>query len=296
METWRNKVKQIFKEAEELDLEVSPSLGNEAPDGNDAGNAAPIDALGGSAPAPALGDGVPVATDEDDSKQPVTLTKGLLVQLLDLAANSAKEEEEEGNDAVVGDLGNELPVGNELPLGNDKKDKKLDVGPVDESRKAKLKEDGNDKKGNDDKGNDVGNAKPDFKSAVGNDDKGNAPKLGNDSQEAGNELDLGNSVGEVEDKPVNVVALVDKVLELAAGKEGGLPLDVDALETLKAAAFGSELGNELGNEIGNDGNNGNELGNEIGNDGNEVGNALGNGLPVGNDASKVEEKRKFKFT
>jgi hypothetical protein len=330
MEAWRSKVKNIFKEAEEFepaagnadDVEAPegdvgvPADGNATPaaDGNVAGNALPVD-------------------DESQSKEPITLTKGLLVQLLDAAVQSAKGGELPalGNDAV-GNVEGNAEVSVDVPTeplaadGNAESEK--EKAPFGEGHKkkgdaflAKFKKDGKDKKGEKKVEETKDEGKEDKEVVKEDDDNGvnpnlavvpaagNAPvgnALGNATAAIGN--DLGNAVaddlaaGNADDVAgaFDVSAVVNKVFELFAAKAGA-PLDVDALEQIKAAGSGvpveggaegnadfSAAGNADGNSLGNAPAVGNVP--TIGNP--PVGNAVGNGV----EESKLPAKKKLNFT
>lgn len=331
MEAWRSKVKNIFKEAEEFE----PAAGNadevEAPEGDISvpadGNATPA-AVGNVA-----GNALPV-DDESQSKEPITLTKGLLVQLLDAAVQSAKGEELPalGNDAV-GNVEGNADVSVDVPTeplaadGNAAPEK--EKAPFGEGHKkkgdaflAKFKKDGKDKKdekkveetkdeGKEDKEvvkeDDANGVNPNL--AVVPPAAGNAPApvgnaLGNATAAIGN--DLGNAV--VDDLAAgndvagafDVSAVVNKVFELFAAKAGA-PLDVDALEQIKAAGSGvpveggaegnadfAAAGNAAGNALGN----APAVGNVPAAGNAPVGNAVGNGV----EESKLPAKKKLNFT
>ncbi len=314
LEAWRSKVKNIFKEAEEFE----PAVGNddevEAPAG-DLGVPAAGNAL---APAGGNVDGnaLPVE-DESQSKEPITLTKGLLVQLLDAAIQSAKGEELPalGNDAVGNAEGNaevsvDIPT-EPLAAGNAPDKEKSPFGEGHKKKGdaflAKFKKDGKDKK-EEKKGEDKEVVKEDDANGVlpnapvvppveGNAEvidipaDGNA--LGNALGNADAELDVGGAF--------DVSSVVDKAFELFAAKQDGTPLDVDVLEQLKGAASGLpvEGGVEGNADFAAAGNaEGNALGNALGNAaaGNAapapVGNAVGNGV----EESKLPAKKKLKFT
>lgn len=312
LEAWRSKVKNIFKEAEEFE----PAVGNddevEAPAG-DLG--VPAD---GNAPAPAAGnvDGnaLPVE-DESQSKEPITLTKGLLVQLLDAAIQSAKGEELPalGNDAVGNAEGNaevsvDIPT-EPLAAGNAPDKEKAPFGEGHKKKGdaflAKFKKDGKDKKEEkkdedkevvkEDDANGVLPNAPVVPPVEGNAEvidipaDGNA--LGNALGNADAELDVGGAF--------DVSSVVDKAFELFAAKQDGTPLDVDVLEQLKGAASGlpveggaegnadfAAAGNAEGNALGN------ALGNAAAGNAAPVGNAVGNGV----EESKLPAKKKLKFT
>lgn len=321
LEAWRSKVKNIFKEAEEFE----PAVGNddevEAPAG-DIG----VPAADGNSPAPATGNvdsnALPVE-DESQSKEPITLTKGLLVQLLDAAIQSAKSEELPalGNDAVGNAEGNaelsvEIPT---EPLAADNAAPDKEKAPFGEGHKkkgdaflAKFKKDGKDKK-EEKKVEETKDEEKTDKDVVKEDDANgvlpNAPVVppveGNAEGNAlGNALgnDLGNAEGNDLDDvggTFDVSSVVDKAFELFAAKQDGTPLDVDVLEQLKGAATGLpvEGGAEGNADFAAAGNaEGNALGNALGND------AAGNAAPVGNaegngvEESKLPAKKKLKFT
>ena len=328
LEAWKNRVKKIFKEAEEFE----PAVGNadevEAPTGDIGGeaegNALPVD---GNAEGNAVGNALPGAEDESLSKEPITLTKGLLVQLLDAAVQSAKGEElpalgnAEGNAAVGNAVGNvdaavaavdvpaePLAPEKDKPFGEAHKKKGeefLAKFKKDDKKEEKKVEETKDKK-NDDKKvvkeDETTGVVPNLEvvpPAAGNAAVGNAPAAGNlppvDGNAEGNALDLELDAGAAFD----VSSLVDKAFELFAGKQDGSPLDVDVLEVLKGAASGTPV------EGGAEGNAdfaaaGNAPAPVVGNaEGNAEGNTEGNAdeekeEPV--EEAKVATKKKIKFT
>lgn len=314
LEAWKNRVKKIFKEAEEFE----PAVGNadevEAPTGNVGDEAEGNDALpvDGNATGNAEGNALPGVEDESLSKEPITLTKGLLVQLLDAAVQSAKGEglpalgNAEGNvdgndvgnalgnvDAAVDVPAEPLAPEKNKPFGEAHKKKGEDFV-------AKFKK--GDKK--DDKKEDKKVVKEDETNGVvpnlevvppvaGNAAVGNAPVEPVVGNAEGNDLEV-----ELDDagSSFDVSTLVDKAFELFAAKQDGSPLDVDVLEVLKGAASGTpvEGGAEGNAEFAAAGN-----APVVGNDDN--GNAEGNAEGNDDDKEEVEEakvatKKKIKFT
>ena len=252
-ENWRGRVKSIFKEAEEKEFDPAVSFGGSSVEG-DADDASNL---------PEMGDDVE-GGDEGAQQEPITITKALLVQLIDAAVQAAK-----GGGAV------EEPTLLDAPLGDEPETEipALDAAPempavADEmAMPAVAVED----------------------EAPVEDGEGIVPNLDVVPPVEGGDDMGGEEAGEVEggfdDKPaLDVAAVVDKAFELFSAKGDGTPLDVDVLDQLKAVLSGtSELP-------------GNDDGVIPAVDGDDAGEVEGGDDDNGEEVEVEESKKKLKFT